>query len=264
MVKIVVIGIVGLLIGVPLMLMMLGTVFVAGAATGFGRLGDVDRLRIEAAVSREDITFGGDIKAVLKTFRQLRSIAASPGDSRVNNRVLSVAVVTLPEPEPAKPESKSKWSWFGASSPKTVQTLAIDFKFAREGAVLVIPDRPVRFVAKNADDTHRAKLAVEGPAIFDLADAPQGLLAGFKMTSFGAANATSPRDYEGNATLHHTVRFCRSLAQWMRHYQVSPDEIRIWKFDAPSVLSVAGAQLTSEGGTQSRPTYLVDHCRRYN
>ena len=56
---------------------------------------DPDRQQIEASYTDEDIAFGGDKNALVKMYKRLRSMAASPADGRAINRTLSVAVVNI-------------------------------------------------------------------------------------------------------------------------------------------------------------------------
>jgi hypothetical protein len=108
---------------------------------------------------------------------------------------------------------------------------------------------------------HRAKIAIEGAAVFDIENAPHGLLAGFRIGAFGADRATEPHDLSSTDNSANIDRFCTSMRRWVRHFNVDPDDIRIWRFTDPDQIALQGKNLAGTGGSTGRLSHISDYCR---
>ena len=218
---------------------------------------DPDREQVEQSYTDEDIAFGGEKHALVKTYKRLRSIAASPADGRSINRTLSVAFVNMMTDR--KTIEKTRLFGFGPETARQVtHPVEIDLRNAGTGAVLLIADRPVLWSPANVQPGQRAKIAVEGTAVFDLVNAPAGLLAGFRIGSFGAKSTTDPSDIDGSS--QQRARLCASIALWSKHFNVSLGDVRMWRFTDPDSIALKGNQLESTGGFGSGPSYVTDQC----
>lgn len=218
---------------------------------------DPDRMQVEEAYTDEDIAFGGDTNALVKTYKRLRAQSASPADGRSLNRTLSVALVNIITDR--KTTEKSRLFGIGPLRERPVtKPVEIDLGNAGGGTVLLIADRPVQWSATNVRSGQRAKIAVEGAAVFDFVNAPEGLLAGFRIASFGAKDTTDPSEIDGSR--EQRARFCTSLAVWSKHFNVSLGEVRMWRFTDPDRVALKGNQLESTGGFGSGPSFVTDYC----
>ena len=218
---------------------------------------DPDRAQVEDSYTDEDIAFGGDKNALVKTYKRLRAMSASPADGRTINRTLSVALVNVMTDRSTI--EKTRLFGFGPQTDRQVtRPIKIDLGNAGTGAVLLIADRPVLWSPANVGSGQRAKIAVEGTAVFDLLDAPQNLLAGFRIGSFGAKHTTDPSDIDGSG--EQRDRFCASMSVWSKHFNVSLADVRIWRFSDPNIIALRGNQLLSVGGFGSGPSFVTDQC----
>jgi hypothetical protein len=233
-----------LLFGLPILIRLVGLIFFgAVTVTTLIPLLNPDRARIENALTVDDIAFGGNPKQLRETLTRLRSITANEGDARAYNRSLAVAIVNVSaDRSPKKP-------------------IEIDLANAHDGAILVIANRPVVWSTVGVSPKHRAKIGFEGSAVFDVVNAPRGILAGFRVGGFGAANVTNPLDVHRNRSPKDLARFCESIRSWSNHFQVSTGTIKVWRIEDPDRISVYGDSLSVDGGTEPKPEFISDICR---
>ena len=207
--------------------------------------------------SNADIAFGGNEEQAQKTFERLRSITATPAQGTIRAQTLSVAIVTL-----TSDRTIVEPTLFGWGTPSVrPQPIQLDLEHAINGAMLLIADRPVLWSPINMKSGLRAKIAVEGTAVFDIENAPHGLLAGFRIGAFGADRATSPQDLGAYASSANIARFCASIKVWAKHFQIDPDNIRIWRFTDPTQISLQGKNLSATGGSTGKLDHISEHCR---
>jgi hypothetical protein len=242
-----------LFFGIPLVLMYcaplimgLATLSVMSSAL------DMDRHRVEAAFSSQDVAFGGDTKQLLANYKRLRDLSATPADGRINNRYLSVAVVTLTSDRAVARRTRG--------GHPTVP-IDLDLADAGPGAVLLMADRPVVWRPVNTKFGQRAKFAIEGDAVFDLEKPPHGLMAGFRVSAFGANDASNPLDIDHSASRRNRQRFCTSIKTWAKHFQVDLSDIRLWRMTDPDRITLASDSLSASGGREPSPEYVSDLCR---
>lgn len=218
---------------------------------------DPDRQQVEQAFTDNDVAFGGDKDALVKSYKRLRLMAASPADARLSNRTLSVAFVNIATGR--KTITKTRLFGIGPETSRQVtQPIEIDLGKASTGAVLIIADGSAQWSLVNVQSTQRAKIAFEGNAVFDLVNAPDGLLAGFRIGSFGAKDTTDPYDIDGSGDQR--ARLCASLALWAKHFNVNLGDVQTWRFTDPDRIALKGSQLSSTGGSGSEPSYVTGRC----
>ncbi len=245
-----------IMFGAPMLFMMFGPLAMMGAV---GSIFDRDRFRINDVLSAEDIAFGGDAKKLLATYKRLRGLSANPGDARISNKSLSVAIVTVGR-DRLQDRTAANLGVTGGSA-KTTRAIDVNLKEAGEGAVLLMADRPVMWQATGVRSSHRAKIAVEGNAVFDIANTQQGLLAGFRVGSYGARDTADPRDLDDDATKKGRYRFCYSMRVWAEQFNVEMGDIRIYRFADPTRIAVVGDRLSDASGRRITPEYVSDACR---
>lgn len=243
-------------LGGPLIMLLMGPlVYGAIAYTAVNAL--IERPRISDGITSEDIAFGGSKKQILERANELKELTARPADDRYGNRQLSVAIVNL-----TTDRVEPRRGFGRATALKShAKPVAINVGQAGAGSVLVITNRPAVWSAVNAKPGQIARIAIEGTSVFDVADMPRGLLAGFRSASLGAAYATDALDVERGAKRPQRARFCKAVLLWAKNLDVGFHDIRMWRFTDPDEISVAGDTLSSEGGTQSKPEYVSEYCR---
>ena len=249
-------------VGIPLVLMlMLPLIIGVSAMTFFGSMASVetsDRRKITTAFSSRDIEFGGNEKALLENMKRLRSLSANPSSGTVSHKTLSVAVVTLTKDRLTK---SGRMALFAPDARR--QPIEIDLTNSGDAAVLLIANRPVVWSTIGTSLAQRAKIGIDGPAVFDIQNAHPELLAGFRIAAFGAHEAIDPRDADPSAAVPSRVRFCKSVAVWAKHFRVDLRDIRFWRFEDPDRIAMQGEQLSQIGGLEKKREVLTDFCRRY-
>jgi hypothetical protein len=190
----------------------------------------------------------------------LSGLTASSRDAQKQTRSLSVAIVDVATDRKIEVRRPS-FLGVGGGTEQRSRPIEIDLANAQTGGVLVIANQPVLWSAVNVRSEQRAKIAVEGNAVFDLENASNGLLAGFRIGAFGKDNATSPTDVERTATRQSRRQFCQSVVDWARHFQIDTGDIRMWRFTDPDRISVQGDRIASTGGTMSTPQFVSEYCR---
>jgi hypothetical protein len=234
-----------LMFGVPIVFQMLWAMIIGGTVlNAFVAVGDRDGRSVENTVTSDDISFGGDIKKIKATLQRLRNLTANVADARTYNRSLVVAVVSVSDDRPTK------------------KAIELDLANAHDGAILLIANRPVVWSTVNVSPKHRAKIAIEGSAVFDMINTPPGILAGFRVSGFGAANATNARDVQRGSPKRELGRFCNSIVTWAKHYQVVAGNIRVWRIDDPERISLFGESLSTETDSISKPELISDICKQ--
>jgi hypothetical protein len=125
----------------------------------------------------------------------------------------------------------------GKSGPEIFKT---EFKMdeIEDAAVVFIVDEPTVFVAKSTQPQDRAKIAFESGSPIELTDAPDGFLAGFRISAFSRFTTTSVRDMRRLADHRFRQRFCNSLRHWVRYFDVEPRETVIWQATETAKLEV--------------------------
>jgi hypothetical protein len=207
--------------------------------------------------SEVDLAFFGGEEKALNARKRLRAISANPIDGPFKTTTLSVGIVSL-----TSNRTITEPTLFGWGKPTVrPQPVRIDLEHAGGGAVVLITNRPVLLSPINVKPDQRAKIAVEGAAVFDIENAPQGLLAGFRIGAFGAERATQPHDTRITNNIANTERFCISMVEWARLFRVDRDNIRIWRFTDPDLIALQGKNLASTGGTTGRLDHISDYCR---
>jgi hypothetical protein len=221
----------------------------------------VDRLQfddtpVDNAFSAAEIDFGGDKDNLVKSYKRLLHLAAGPGDGRVN-KTLTIAAVNISSERKIVETSR-----FLGIVPQVSQSkprpITIDLGNAGTGAVVLIADRPVVWSAAHSQQGQRAKIAIEGGSVFDVENVSPGLLAGFRIASFGAKRTTDPADIDG--TDRQKDRFCESMKIWAKHFDVDFQSLRIWQFSDPDVIALNGSTLTAEGGSDGGTRDIEDIC----
>lgn len=165
-------------------------------------------LRIERAHNANGVVSGDDPEALKALYRKLQSKTASRDAAQRSDAVHIV------------------FQFFEDRAPHRRVTL--DLSGIGDAAAVFISDRPVSWVLEGAAGK-RAKIGFEGPFAFDLDNAHDELLAGFRVGVFGAGETVSPQDYiefrQGRAQMQ-TV--CAAVRRWQRYFGVGKTRIFVW------------------------------------
>jgi hypothetical protein len=255
--------IIGFIVMAPFVLLPLAYLgFGLSIANMYYNIFDSDRARIRGSFSHSDISFGGDEKALLRMLTRLRSITASAADGRTHNRSLSVALVETLEQGAGERRAPTGF-WRQVAGNASGIKVSLDLAKADKGALLVVTNTPIRWTVASAKAGQTAKIAFEGPAAFDVENAHPGLIAGFRIGAFGSSDSTEPQEASPNASSSQRLRFCESMKSWVRHFDVNPAEVRVWRLYDPTSIRMFGAQLTAAGGKADAPEYLTSICPQY-
>ena len=126
--------------------------------------------------------------------------------------------------------------------------ITLDLDPTGREAVVVVADVPIRWTIRGAERAPHPQVAFEGGALFDVASAPAGVIAGFRMGGFGAMDVSHASDGAAVGTWERGL--CRSSAVWTQHFGLARDAIRIVQLVNPTTIHI-GADERSSDATQT-------------
>lgn len=211
---------------------------------------DVDLDLISRSYTQGDLVIGGDLERLTKIYKKLKASRAPAREPSRSNRILHVAIVDAPI--------------VMANSRGPAPHIGVDLKDAGDAAVLLVAEEPLIWSIRNASSDQRAKISVEGPAAFDVENAPAGLLADFRTGAFGAARTTSPADYVAFADHERAARLCGALRRWAELYDTPLSKIGIWLIKNSSELKVQQSGLSTSDWPQPRASDGQTKCSLHN
>lgn len=166
--------------------------------------------KIEHAQQARGVVSGDDSAALKRLYLRLEGMTALASDAK---RAQALHVVFYSSD--AAPSARE-------------QRAVLDLAGIGASAAVLIADRPMLWQIGDSQG-ERAKLGFEGPFAFDLANAPDGLLAGFRVGAFGAGETANPRDYAGFQADNARRRVvCRALDRWRRYFGVAKENLYVW------------------------------------
>ncbi len=98
-----------------------------------------------------------------------------------------------------------------------------------QGGAVLVPDGGARFVVAPDQAAITAAFAVESVIAFDVANLPNGMLAGFRSEMLGARDAASHGDLERALKTQNDRDFCDMVRSWAWFHQVPLSRTRIWR-----------------------------------
>lgn len=210
---------------------------------GFGSF-DPLSWRIERAHNENGVVSGDDPEQLKALYRKLQSMTASRDAAQRSDAVHIV------------------FQFFEDRAPH--RRVNLDLSDIGDAAAVFVSDRPVMWGIEGAAGI-RAKIGFEGPFAFDLDNAYDGLLAGFRVGVFGAGGTASPQDYiefrKGRAQMH-TV--CSAVLRWQRYFGVDKTRVFVWSVRNAQQIVVKDRSVLVDG--RSNPDFrgIARTCTRWN
>lgn len=184
--------------------------------------------KIEGAREAHGVVSGDDPAALKRLFLRLEKIAAPAAEARGAQALHLVFHAS------------------GANASAGPSHVALDLSALGAAAVVVIADRRTLWRIGGAQG-QRARLGFEGPFAFDLAGAPDGLLAGFRVASFGGGETASPRSYaDFHAGKADRRLVCAALERWRRHFGVARENLYVWSATNAQRITVGPRAVTGD------------------
>jgi hypothetical protein len=204
----------GLLLGVPYAL-------TAASNSAFSVIADqsFDNQTVKANATSDDYALAGSTKTLVDLNRHLRRLSANSSEARGRTKGLHLIIADFPEGTPPA----------GQTAPASrVKGVTLDLAAIDTSAALIVARQPVVWTIANTSTAQRAKLAFDGPTAFWLENAHVGLLAGYRISTFGADTVIDPTALVGTWSQEGEADFCEALESWSKFFGVGVDEIRIW------------------------------------
>jgi hypothetical protein len=202
---------------------------------------EVQRRLIEArSWMGDNIAGGGNTGTLVRDANRLRELTAYDGEAKTVARELEVIVVRLvdgtgPSDTEQAPPARTGY-----------RTIGLDLSAADRTATLIIADAPVLWNVQSNPRSPRARLALEGTAPFDIANPVSGMLAGFRIESFGVSGATRPQDALDKDS-DTAKRYCNALALWAQHFGLTLADTTATFIENPRSIRVSDRSVTHDG-----------------
>ncbi len=199
-----------------------------------------DEWIIQDRLKREGLDTGQDARKLAKDYRRLKNMASPKGTS---SSVQHVHVVVVDTGKPLAAVSSVK----NGSYVKT----ELDLAHMAGSALVIIADQSYVWQVKNGMSVPPARLGFEGKAPFDLQNVHKGLLAGFRVASFGTIGTVSAADFYKRNCPETRYRICHSLNVWKSFFAVDGLSIGIWHVTEPKLIRPFYDGLESASSAQS-------------
>lgn len=186
-------------------------------------------------------------------------------DSRRGNGILTGATVGSQESREKKLQGITAYAGLTKNTMTYQQAQVIDFDDAADGenldsvfrpidldltatgdtAVIAIATRPLLWRVATSETARTVRLGVEGAAPLDIADAPKGLLAGYRIGALGVQDVAQPEHFRREQSYH---RLCESIERWIAFYGHEERRrlVRITAFTNPRSIKVNAFGATSQ------------------
>jgi len=203
------------------------------------------RAIVERDAKPSDFAIGGDAATLANILQKIELLRSSPGEASQTSKSLYVAIL---DTSPAQPEKV-----------EPANLVELNLAEAGDAAVLVVANRPTIFKVEGAAKEAHAKIAVESPAAFDIANNHPKLLAGFHSGAFGQVAASSD-DYTDVSDRTRTNRLCQMLRGWGALFNVEIPKIGIWIIKDPARIYVRQNGLSQTALAEARSSDVQSHC----
>lgn len=235
----------GLATPIVLMLMLSSRLDLAGQTARTSKFEEVQRTLWDAWPWRGGIVAGGKSDTLGKDVRRLRDYTAFAGEAATVANSLEVIVVRIGDgqspPDAALPQRAG------------YRTISLDITGAHRTGVLLVADAPILWNVVASSPTQRARIGFEGAAPFDIANGYPGLLAGFRVASFGAESTMQVRDALVTET-GDVRRYCASLEMWAAHFGVQLGDVGVTFIDGPTSIRISDRGVVHDGSELSGRT----------
>lgn len=214
-------------------------------------MGDHREWKIKRNISNNGIEVNPDSRSLTYQFNKLYKLTARSGPVGQNIDVLHIVVVETD----GSSENSSKFK-------NGYRVAALDLAELRDGALLLVADVPYLWEITNSKPHYIARLGFEGQAPFDVMNAPDGLIGGIRIGSFGARRTTTPTDFSKRSCLSHRIKFCRAVNAWRKHFTKNSTNVRIWHFVNPTKITPNSNFLSAVASHESRYRFASELCDR--
>lgn len=196
----------------------------------------------------DGITAGPEAYALGDLEERLTGLSAYRGEAKGATKSLQILLVRHTKPARS------------AAGAAAFSPLKLDLSGAAETATILISDRPLLLELSGKAPIRRATLGVEGVAPFDLKNAPQGLLAGFRIAAFGASSVARPEQFvEGRDARV----FCGAIKRWRAFYGLAQSSVSIAVATNPTAVAVTDKGVVDDGEAQGDLPDLAAFCKGY-
>lgn len=212
---------------------------------------DYDEWSINNNLKKMGIVTGNDTKKLVQQFRRLKNLSAPNGAVRGVDFLHVVIIDTN--------QQFSKSSFFNTDDYVMAK---LDLANMSNSALVLIADVPYVWQVKNASSVPIARLGFEGAVPFDIKNAKDGMIAGFKIASFGAWRTFSPSDFHLRDCFVQRRKICSSLRAWQQFFNLKDYSVRIWHLLNPQSISPSAEYLISDSSDQFAIGYINQMCER--
>lgn len=241
-----------LAIALALLIILVGPILAVSLHVAGPRLTDYVSRTVLGTIYKsgdsDGITAGPEFYALENLEDKLTGLSAYRGEAKGAAKTLQILLIRHDRPVPAAPR------------PPAFTPLKLDLSAAGEAATLIIGDRPLLLAFGGGAPPRRAMLAVEGVAPFDLENAPQGLLAGFRIAAFGANRVARP---EQLVEAKDAAVFCAAVKAWRTFYGLPQDAVRVAVATNATAIVVTDQAVSDNGDAPVDVPALATFCKRY-
>ena len=201
---------------------------------------EVHRLIFDAHSWAGGIGSGPNSRALLKDANRLREMTAYSGEATTVARSIELIVVRFADgvPPPASTDAQPQRAGY--------RTIGLDITALQRTGVLIMADAPILWNVAASAPGQRARLAFEGAAPFDVANGHPGLLAGFRIASFGGGDTAQVSDTLSTES-GNVRRYCAALAQWAQHFGLRVADISATFLENPTSIRISDRGVVHDG-----------------
>ena len=201
---------------------------------------EVQRLIFDVRTWAGGIVAGPSSRALIKDAKRLRDMTAYSGEATTVARSLELVVVRLAEGATAPVDA-------GGMPQRTgYRSIGLDITGLQRTGVLIMADAPILWNVSANAPAQRARLAFEGAAPFDIANGYPGLLAGFRIASFGAVDTAQVADALSGES-GDVRRYCAALTQWAQHFGLRLSDMSATFVENPTRIRVSDRGVGHDG-----------------
>jgi len=201
---------------------------------------DVQRLIFEGRSWSGGIVSGPGSKALLNDAKRLREMTAYNGEATTVARSIELIVVRFADGLPAAAHRDGQPQRTG------YRTIDLDISPLQRTGVLIMADAPILWNVTADASMQRARLAFEGAAPFDIANGYPGMLAGFRIASFGASDTAQVSDTRSSES-GNVQRYCAALTVWAQHFGLRVADISATFLENPTSIRVSDRGVIQDG-----------------
>jgi hypothetical protein len=130
--------------------------------------------------------------------------------------------------------------------------VSIEFASAKREALILMTDDFISLeISSDTPANARAALGIESANFPEVSQLPPGVLAGFKISASGTAEANSPGDLS-DRNWHGRRGLCQALRSWAQHFGLRFEDVEFVLFQDPTSVRFTGIEWVSDSKTVVR------------